>query len=165
MYWRCVLFLLISFTPLQSFAQYNSVIHKTYSQRSPILFPFYIDTLVNVHTNASAGTQKIADLRQATQKAGDKDLLLEIILMEAHNDYHHQLRSGQQIITTLDSLNSVAQKEKKYWLIARIESLMSFIYFDKGFNYELSFLHYKKLEEVIQKLTVEDFSPQGKLTL
>ncbi|MCO5247443.1 MAG: hypothetical protein M9887_00620 [Chitinophagales bacterium] len=150
------IFLMVAF-PFRSYAQYDNLIHKTYNQRSPVLFSFYIDTLVNVHTDASAGIQKMNALEKVAQKAGDEDLLLELILMKAHNDYHHQLRPVRQVITTLDSLNSVARKKKKYWLVARIESLESFIYFDKGYNYELSFLHYKKLEEVIQRLTVEDF--------
>ena len=137
--------------------QYDYLLHKDYAQRSPLLFPFYIDTLVSKYANPDAALQKIHALETAAKKADDNDLLLETVLMKAHAGYHHNLLPPEKVIQLLDSLQAAAGKTNKYWLAARIESLEAFIYFDKGYNYELSFLHYQKLDDILQKLSVEAF--------
>lgn len=136
--------------------QYDYLLNKTYAERSPLLSSFYLDTLVNKHISAAVAFKKINTLAKAAEKSGDNDLLAEVALMKAHADYHHVRLPSNLVIRELDSLSSLAEKGQRFWLTARIESLKAFIYFDKGY-YERSFLHYRKLEDILQKLTVSDF--------
>lgn len=137
--------------------QYDYLLNKTYAERSPLLSSFYLDTLVNKNISAAVAFKKINALAEVAKKSGDNDLLAEVALMKAHADYHHVQLSPGLVIQELDSLSSLADKDQIFWLTARIESLKAFVYFDKGYNYERSFLHYRKLEDILQKLTVSDF--------
>lgn len=138
-------------------AQYGHLLHTSYAQRSALLYPFYLDTLVNKQASTTAALQKIDALSAAARQANDEDLLLETVLMRAHANYHHGLLPAKPVIGQLDSLESIAEETKRYWLIARIESLQAFLFFDKGYNYELAFLQYQRLDNVLHTLTVADF--------
>lgn len=149
--------ILLLFSQRLQARQFDYLLHKTYARRSPLLFSFYIDTLVNNRVSTGIAVQKIEALAAAAMQSGDDDLLAETGLMKAHVDYHHNQLPTSFIIKNLDSLNTIAQKEDRHWLSARIESLEAFIYFEKGYNYELAFLHYHKLDDLLQRLTVAYF--------
>jgi tetratricopeptide (TPR) repeat protein len=137
--------------------QYENLINKTYAQRSPLLFDFYINGLRNDELDSVAVFQKINAIALAAGKAGDEDLLSETGLMRVHYYYYRAYFPRPFVLRALDSIGQIAQKSDRKWLLARVKSLSALTCSDDGYNYELGFIYFREMDEIVRQLSIMEF--------
>ena len=157
---KLVVTLSIFFTGIQSLiAQAPAIVHKSYAERAPLLYDFYDKCLADGRTDSAGAYEKIDSIASLARQAGDDALLTETAYMRM---YYHSLRennhaSRERLIHSLDSLRQVADRKKYLWLAARVEMCYIDIYFRNNLNYELGFVHYSKLDEILKQLSASEF--------
>ena len=131
--------------------------NKTYAERTPLLIKFYLDTLRDKKMDSTTVFNKINKITRLAESQNDQDLLLETELMRIHYFFYRDNYEKSIILSKLDALRIKAEKQNRTWLLARIESLAALSCFITGYNYELSFMHFENMQNLISKMTKEEF--------
>lgn len=138
-------------------AQYQSLLHKSYAARRPELRNFYTDELNSDAPNYQRSQKKVNEIKVLALENNDRDLELEVSLMQIHVDDRFKRRDKKQIIFSLDSLNEIAERENLKWLKCRAQSYAALCGFCDAYNYELAFNYAEQLSLSLQAVTKEEF--------
>jgi tetratricopeptide (TPR) repeat protein len=152
-----ILTVLVFLGAIEATSQVSELTGKTYAQRSPLLFDFYVIDLRDYGRDSNYLFQKIDSLATAAKSAADEDLLAETQLMRIHYYFYRDYYPRNFVLLSLDTLRQTAKKSGREWLLARVESLAALTCSEKGYNYELAFVYFRQMDEVVSKLSIKDF--------
>ncbi|MCU0404384.1 MAG: tetratricopeptide repeat protein [Chitinophagaceae bacterium] len=137
--------------------QPSSLLHKTYAQRAPLLFSFYVSYLRDHQQDTGRVNQYIADLQKLASENSDDDLHAEAEFMQIHKLFYQKAYAKGSVLKQLRDLHTKARSDHRQWLMARIESLAALTCFSDAYNYELGFIHFKRMDDVIRTLPISEF--------
>lgn len=149
---------LLLFAALRSVAapvEPAQLVGRTAAERMVLLSDFYLHDLFA--DDSAAVFQVIRSVREAAERAGDDDLLLEAALMRAHYFYYHKEYPGSVVVPMLDSLIALAEASKADWLRVRSESLLGHYHFSHLRNYEDGFTHLARAVDLLRDMDARTF--------
>lgn len=138
-------------------AQYKKLLHKTYAERRPDMYGYYLNELQWRYPDSLKALKLISDIHEIAVRNGDKDLDAESALMLINYQCDRKLLPEEVLRARIDSFIDVAKEKKILWLKARMESIGGITSFRKWRNYELAFRYFEQLYQTLQKLSIEEF--------
>jgi tetratricopeptide (TPR) repeat protein/DNA-binding CsgD family transcriptional regulator len=150
---RFLFFVLVYFFvfQLQSFAQFDFLLHKNYAQRITNLYQFYRD---NHRANDTAFIKRRIDsLRQFAIKHHDKPLEVESYFAEAISYHYECYKQYNRAIEELNKAEKLAIDCDYKVSLPKIYRRMAEIFWEDFHNYELAFENYYKMIKSQERLT------------
>lgn len=164
---RYLVFILFSFSTAVCCGQYDSMLHKTFLEKRPLLSDFYRNKL-KIRDLSFTGKKSIIDeLRSFGEKQDDPSLVAEADFAAA---WLQILESPDSNLHTDKMYAFINQhtKNKDSWMVARAYRTLGELYWGKAQNYRLAFESYFKGIETSKPLPHEvypekmlDFSSLG----
>ncbi|HEX4877910.1 MAG TPA: hypothetical protein VFV31_14630 [Chitinophagaceae bacterium] len=153
---RYLIVFLFSFLAATCLAQYDSMLHKTFLEKRPLLSDFYRNKL-KIRDQSFAGKKPIiAALRSFGQKHKDPSLVAEADYATA---WLQMLESPDTAMQTELMYSFIANqaKQKQYWMVARAYRTMGENYWSKAQNYQRAFESYFEGIEAGKPLAHEEY--------
>lgn len=135
----------------------NTLLHKSYAQRAPLLFDFYVNVLREKQQDTARIFEYVDNLSALAKQNNDEDLLAETDFMRVHTGFYRSDIAKRDLLLSLETLRKKGIQDNRLWLLARIESLAALTCFADAYNYELGFIHFKKMDDIIRPLPISVF--------
>lgn len=143
----------------KAFAQWDHLLHKTYSQRYHDLAKVYLRVVRN--DDSTSAFAEIASMKNFAITHRDQDLELESDLMKAYYLSFWHKAQDKRIIMMLQDLAAKAAEQHDIQIGARAYKVLGDYYWDDRKNYELAFQTFIKEEHFLNQLTNDELPDKG----
>lgn len=150
---------ILSLNAGKAFAQWDHLLHKTYSQRYQDLAKVYLRVIRN--SDSTSAFAEIASMKNFAITHHDQDLELESDLMKAYYLTFWHKAQDKRIIAMLQNLAAKAVEQHDIQISARTYKVLADYYWDDRRNYELAFQTFIKEEHFLNQLTNAEFPDKG----
>jgi len=150
-----LIFLLVFFYSLPSLAQYDTLLHKPYSQKVLGVHAMYKD-LIDIGDSVKRA-QKAEEIKAFARKHDDRGLELEVHFFEIFWNAFYQQQAKELSHAELKKLVALVSKENYYFLKARALRAMAEFYWKIEKNYELAFEQYLLLDKELKNTNPTDY--------
>lgn len=151
-----VFLLLISIASMAQLPiDFNQLVHRTHAERVFLLNPYYELGIRNFDSLEIAG--HINTLRELAEVHNDPDLNFEADVIRAHYLTYSSGIDEQFVVSELNNMLELGEKNKSIWFQVRIHSVFGHYYFDEIGQYEYALVHLTKAANLMDEFSVEVF--------
>lgn len=144
-----------SFCFLTSNAQYETLLHKTYAERAPLLWK--IGDSVYHQSDSSKAFLVAGSLREFGKKHNDIALQLEAELYATYYIKNYFPQQEQRILNTLDDIIRRAIESKAWVAELKAKTILADYYWKDLQNYELALEEYNELDHMLDRIKISEY--------